>query len=294
MYLPACRRRIGGTPERTLQWQVLVMIPVTVALLAIVACTAVGRVEGPPVPRVRADSLRRADFRRERLAAYRDSFEVVTRDPGSDRDRLVGWRRASMAAHPGGFLYGEEEGTEAGKTKALDVVLDSALEVRAARSAGRFFGKTEASNIAYENGRARGAAEARLPPEVPVGGGERLRVPVDTILPAGAFDALALLGLVPLLDWQPEAAYLLPVFDAAESSITYQVLRIGAPEWIDVPAGRYHVYPAELTTTGRPVRLWVTTAVPHRIVRIDVEADRTRMMLAASSPPLFQPAEKGR
>ena len=263
------------------------MTPVSAAILAIVACSALGSAPPAAGPVATApDSLRRAEFRPERVIAYRDSFQVVTRDPGSAYDRPIGWRRASMVARPGGFLYGEEEGTAAGKTKALDVVLDSALEVRAARSAGRFYGRTEASNVAYEGGRARGAADARLPREATVGGGERFRVPVDTLLPAGAFDALALAALLPLLDWERDAAYLLPVFDAAESSITYQVLRIGAPEWIDVPAGRFRAYPGELTTTGRPVRFWVTTAAPHRIVRIDIEGDGTRMMLAGSSPPL--------
>ena len=269
------------------------MPSVAAAILAIVTCAALPHPTGPGPVATGPDSLRRAEFRADRVIAFRDSFEVVARDPGSAYDRPVGWRRASMTARPGGFLYGEEEGTAAGKTKALDVVLDSALEVRAARSAGRFYGRTEASNVAYERGRARGAAEARLPVESTVGGGERFRVPVDTLLPTGAFDALALPALLPLLDWQPDAAYLLPVFDAAESSITYQVLRIGAPEWIDVPAGRFRVYPGELTTTGRPVRFWVTAAAPHRIVRIDVGNDGTRMVLAAPSPPLAPSITEG-
>ena len=89
--------------------QVLEMTPIPAAILAIIAST-VALAPHIPAPahgrRPAADSLRPADFRLERLTAYRDSFEVLAYDPVSDRDRPSGWRRASMTLRPDGFLYG--------------------------------------------------------------------------------------------------------------------------------------------------------------------------------------------
>jgi hypothetical protein len=234
----------------------------------------------------RADSLLPAIFRAERVVQYRDSFHLYEYDPVAGYARLVGWHRTAMVRHAGGFRYVEEEGNGHVWTKALEVLLDSALEVRSSRSAGRFFGRTVASNVTYAGRRARGAADASLPEA------GRLRMPVDTLLPPDAFDALALHALLPLLDWKAGTAYLLPVFDAAESSITYQVLRIGEAERIETPAGAFDALPAELTTTGRPLRLWVTRTSPHRLVRVDSDDGRLRMVLVAGSPPILPRAAR--
>ena len=261
----------------------LVTLPIAAVLIAALSLLAPG---GPALPqhaveRTGADSLLPAVFRAERVFVYRDSFHLYEYDPAAGYARLVGWRRATMAKRAGGYRYAEEEGTGQVWTKALEVLLDSALEIRASRSAGRFYGRTHASNVTYAGRRARGAADARLPEA------GRMRMPVDTLLPPDAFDALAQLALVPLLDWDSGAAYLLPVFDAAESSITYQVLRIGAPVKVEVPAGTFEAYPAELTTTGRPLRLWVTRRTPHRLLRVDADDGRSRMVLVSGSPPLL-------
>lgn len=143
----------------------------------------------------------------------------------------------------------------------VTVDFDDALRIRRVESAGSLAGKAIGSSVAYQGQHGRGIArplEARTP--VPVR--------VDTVLPANAFDGLALYPMLLSRSWIVGRVDTLWLFDTDEMSITRQTARAVARETLALPTGRVTAIRVELTTTQLPVTLWLTDQTPHRLLKI--------------------------
>lgn len=203
------------------------------------------------------------------MATYSDSFVTVIRGvPG-------GWHRYAVEPTSAGWRFSEAFAVGDQMSRSLEVSLDSSLRVRTSAAQGQMLGQPVGARLTYDGQRVRGRAFVRR-------GANKAEVSVDTTLPPEAFDGLALMGLLPTLDWHPGALYRLVLFDAEEGSVTEQLLRISGPEQLEVPAGTFDALRGELTTTQAPVRIWVTRSKPHRVLKIGGETDDVMTMLVSS------------
>jgi hypothetical protein len=66
------------------------------------------------------------------------------------------------------------------------------------------------------------------------------------------------------------ASFSATVFDASEGSLKPYTIRVDGMETITVPAGSFEVFKVVVTGGPFPTAMYVTQAVPRRIVRIEI------------------------
>ena len=201
-----------------------------------------------------------AHFSPTAVSAYADSFVTLIRGVPQ------GWHRYSLEKTSDDLRFTDAFALGANLRRTVVVTLTPRLTVTTVRSTGREFGQAVAVQLDYVGQRARGWAVMR-------GESQPRRVAIDTVLPEGGFDGNALMAFLPLLDWRVGATYRLTLFDTDEGSITTQMLRIASRDTVTVPAGTFEAYRADLSTTQAPVRLWYTTAEPHRLIKMGDPTD---------------------
>jgi hypothetical protein len=206
----------------------------------------------------------------DQVTIYRDSFAILIQ--GKER----GWQRYEMRRAGNGFEYSESAAITGVFERTAVVSLDSDLQVQHVRSSGQMQGRAMGSDIRYANGRGTGYALGQGP-----SGSQRVQV--DTAVAPPAFDGQALMGLITTLAWLPGGVYTLRLYDSEENSITDQELRIEGSERLAVPAGTFDVFRGDLSTTQAPDRIWVTQAVPHRIIKVAGATEDFVTVLVAQS-----------
>jgi len=213
-------------------------------------------------------------FNAAAVVPFRDSFAIVF------QGQAQGWQVYAMEKSDSGFRYIERFSAGAAKNWSSEVVLDSQLRAIREHSDGVLLGHSIGGDVRYVTGRATG-----LLTQYTDSGPHRVRI--DTVLPTNAVDGNALMGLMLTLDWHLGASYALTIFDSDQASISTQMLRVTAEELITVPAGKRDVFRADLTAaedTESAVRIWVTAAKPHRIVKIASAGDDLVTVLIAPRP----------
>lgn len=141
------------------------------------------------------------------------------------------------------------------------VEFDRSLQVRRAQSTGAIGDRPIMSSVVYEGRRARGSAR-------PLQGRSTAPIRIDTVLPAQAFDGLAVYPVLLSRRWEVGTVDTLLLFDTDELSVTRQTARAIAREAVSLPAGPIAALKVELSTTQLPVTLWVTAKPPHRLLKI--------------------------
>jgi len=193
-----------------------------------------------------------------RLAAHRDSFVVRVQgnplgtsvyDVAKDGD---GWTITEATSIANGMI---QQGTT--------LRTDASLAPRALEQRGKVQGRDTKADVAVASGRAKGAAVAPGP--------QGLKdVAIDLELPAGTLDDNARSNALPLLRWAPGAKHVVSVFSAGKGTATPLTLAVTGTEQVTVPAGAFEAYRVEQTGGEQPVTFFVTTAAPHRVVKIVV------------------------
>jgi hypothetical protein len=160
-----------------------------------------------------------------------------------------------------GYRYSEHLSLRPLMTREVVVDFDAAFRITCSNSQTTFGDQRFSSALKFRDGRARGYV-------FPLEGVPGKQVPVDTALPPGTIDGLALFPIILNGPWRIGLSDTVIVFDSDEVNITRQVLRVVAVEEVSVPAGRFRALRGELSTTQLPVTLWVTEARPHRLLKI--------------------------
>jgi hypothetical protein len=93
-------------------------------------------------------------------------------------------------------------------------------------------------------------------------------VTIDTLVPANAVDDNASMALTPAMPWGPRATFTLPVFGSGDGELRTVTMAVTATEQVTVPAGAFEAYRVEVTGGKQAATMWITTAAPHRVVRI--------------------------
>ena len=209
------------------------------------------------------------------VTPFRDSFAIIVQ--GQSR----GWEVHALERTATGFLYIERMSLGSADHGSAEVLLDSQLKPTRAQDSTVVSGKSFGSDVRYSGQHAIGVAWLYTD------SGPR-KIPIDTVLPTGAFDGRAFMGLVLTLDWHPGARYALTMFETDQGIVTQRLTVIGE-EHITIPSGSRNVFRADLsdltdpTTTQAPVSIWVTVTRPHRIVKVGgVTGDFSTVLVAAS------------
>ena len=135
------------------------------------------------------------------------------------------------------------------------------LAPQSVKGAGKVQGQDVTVALTYASGRVKGMAVTPTP------AGPKT-VNVDTTLVPGVLDNNMLSALIPGLRWAPNAKFSVGAFDAASGSVKQLVMTVAATESVSVPAGTFPVYRVELTGQEQPLTFFITTAEPHRVVKM--------------------------
>ncbi len=192
-----------------------------------------------------------------KLAPRRDSLLVVA------QDRPVGRQVYALEAAAGGFVYTERTDIVQAISQSTRLELDSAGRPRRLEQRSLVRGQETAVDLAYNAGRVRGTAR------VPGPDGPRT-IQVDTTLGAAVLDDNALQPLLPALDWAPNVRWTFEVYSGGENRVKPVSLTVVSIERVPVGAGEVEAYRAILEGGASRVTFYVTTAPPHRLVRVSL------------------------
>ncbi|MES2178329.1 MAG: insulinase family protein [Gemmatimonadota bacterium] len=194
-----------------------------------------------------------------KLAARTDSFVVLA------QGNPFGFQTTTLSKTPTGYSYRTVMQLAGGMlSQATETSFGNDLAPSASTVKGKVQGQDVAITIAYAGGRAKGTAST------PSQQGPKT-VTIDTTLAPGVLDENMIPALVPGLRWAPNAKFTATVFDGSTGKSRQASITVAGTESVTVPAGTFPVYRVEMT--GEPAQtIFVTTAAPHRVVKISMPA----------------------
>jgi hypothetical protein len=189
------------------------------------------------------------------LVARSDSFAVVV------QGNVLGFHRMVIERTETGFRVVDDVQIGPVMTQRTEIELAADGTLRSTRQSGQVRGHDIRIDITYADGRARGSST------IPTVAGAHT-ITIDTTVAAGIIDDNLITALLPAFPWTPAAQFTVPVFLSGKGEIQAVTLAVKATESITVPAGTFDVYRVELAGGHAPVAMYVTTAPPHRLVKV--------------------------
>ena len=190
-----------------------------------------------------------------KLVATRDSYAVMV------QGNPMGWQRSELIRVGDGFTWKEETQIGTFVQQSTEVAMGNDGMVRSVRQQGKMQGKDTHISVTYTNGHVVGDALVAAQPEFKT-------LAIDTTVAAGTLDDNSIQALLPALQWSPTATWTMPVFAAGQNALITMNLAVKGTETVQVPAGSFEVYRAEMTGGPATVNFFVTTAAPHRLVKV--------------------------
>ena len=96
-----------------------------------------------------------------------------------------------------------------------------------------------------------------------------ISVIADTALPAGTIDDNAILFYLPALPWADGARFSVPVYFGQQDLIRTVTLGVLGRATVALRAGPVEVWEVEVGGSLAPARYYISTARPHRLVRME-------------------------
>lgn len=190
-------------------------------------------------------------------AAGADSFAIRL------QGREVGHQLATFIQDGPGWRYTETTVMTGQLEQTTTVELGGDGTMRAVVQRGTGRGQPMATDLAYEGGRVRGRSSN------PAQDGTVKAFEIDSAVGA-VVDDNALQALVPALPLAEGASWSVTIFSAGQNRLVPMTLAVAAREAVEVPAGRFDTWRVEASGGQAPLAFSVTTAVPHRLVRIQM------------------------
>ena len=103
---------------------------------------------------------------------------------------------------------------------------------------------------------------------------------IDTTVAAGSIDDNLLTALLPAMDWSTSASFTVPMFLSGKGYVQSVTLTVRGTETMTVPAGTFEVYRVDLSGGQAPIAMYVTTALPRRLVKIAPQGTPIEFVLA--------------
>ena len=201
-----------------------------------------------------------------RLVAGTDSFTVLV------QGRPLGFQTNTLARTATGFTYRTNVSIGPIIQQSVEVAFANDLTPVSVKGSGKMQGQDLGVDVTYANRRAKGTGVA------PSATGMKT-VNVDTTLAAGVLDDNMISALVPGLRWVPDAKYSVSVFDASTGTFKQLSLQAMAAESVTVPAGTFPTLRVEMTGLEQPMTMYVTSASPHRIVKMTLAGQPVEFVL---------------
>lgn len=239
----------------------------TAPLLALLLCGS----------RLPAQAVRPAALDSSRLAAASDSFAVLA------GGATIGGQRLTLERVEAGWRY--TESTEiTGRMKQRTTVLFTAdLTPLSVSQTGSAMGDSMGVSIEYAGGRATGTARTPSPE------GRMEGRALDVEVPAGVVDDNLLQPLLTALPWSDSAAWRIDLFSGGRGQVSATVLEVTGVETVAVPAGAFETYRVEIRREDTPAAFWITTAAPHRVVKVASLVAPIEFVLVETEPDRGSP-----
>jgi len=189
------------------------------------------------------------------LTARSDSFVVMV------QGNPLGFQRTVIERTETGFRVIDDVQIGPIMNQHTEVELGPDGAIRSTRQTGQVRGQNANIEIAYGDGRAKGTAT------IPSAAGP-VTTTIDTTIAAGSIDDNLLTALLPAMDWSTSASFTVPMFLSGKGYVQSVTLTVRGTETMTVPAGTFEVYRVDLSGGQAPIAMYVTTALPRRLVKI--------------------------
>jgi zinc protease len=216
--------------------------------------------EGKPI--TAADLAPKAaalDLDMSAIVPRRDSFTILL------NGTPLGWQRGIVEQIPDGYRYTEDLRLASFVEQTTLLEFDRAGRMLSVKQTGKQQGQPATIDVRYAGGRAKGTASTPDPATRQV-----KSVTIDTALAEGTIDDNAVQALVPALRWAPGAKWTVNVLSAGQGEIKPWTLNVTGTEPVKLGAQTIEAYRAELNGGPAPVILWVSTAAPHRLLKLGI------------------------
>ncbi|MEO8200607.1 MAG: insulinase family protein [Gemmatimonadota bacterium] len=226
--------------------------------LTAIAPVRILSLEGAPIePASLAVKASALDLDLSQVVPTRDSFVVMV------QGNPLGFQRTEIRKVEGGFEFKEETQIASFMQQSTTVRLTENATVTSVEQAGKSQGRDTRINITYADGRVKGDAVVPGRPEF-------THLVIDTTVVAGTLDDNSVQAILPALRWTRDAAWTMLVFSAGQNATQTMTMSVKGVETVQVPAGSFEVYRAEMTGGPAVINFMVTTALPHRLVKVSL------------------------
>lgn len=194
-----------------------------------------------------------------RLSVFSDSFAVFA------AGTTIGGKRVTLTKSRDSVVYTETVSLGPAGSQHLTALLDTGtLAPRSVDAVGMAGGQARETHLVYQGTHVQGTVI------VPMAGGHPMTVRIDTTLSPGTVDENTLEVVIPALPLGVGQRFALAGFAAdqkREETLTVAVQDSGT---VTVPAGTFQTYKVLVSGGKAPLTMYVTTAMPHRLISVDV------------------------
>ena len=197
------------------------------------------------------------DLALDRIVARSDSFTILV------QGNPFGFQSSRLERVDGGWKYSETTRLATFIQQNTEVRFTDKIVMQSVNQTGRVQGQDTRIDVTYAGGRAKGSA-------VTPGQGGVKTVAVDADVPASAIDDNLITAILPALKWTGGATFTIPVFQSGKGSLTALAIAVTGEEPVEVPAGKFDAWKADMTGGEQPLTLWVEKAAPHRLLKMAI------------------------
>ncbi len=198
------------------------------------------------------------------MASRTDSLAILA------QGQTIGLQVTRLQRSGDSLIYTERTQLGQALNQLTTLTFDTIGRMRHLDQTGVVRGQNTRISLAYGGGRVIGEVQV-------IGASGPERFAVDTALAPGVLDDNAVQAMLPLLPWAPNTRWSFPVFVSGEHTVRTLTLTAADITQVTTPGGTYECYRADLEGGQQRVSFFVTTAAPHRIVRVEL----------ANSPVVF-------
>ena len=199
------------------------------------------------------------------LVPRRDSFAII------GQGVELGWLRGVLERSDSGFRYVEDTRIANFVNQTTTLELDPKAAMRSVKQSGVVQGFQASIDLTYTGNRARGKAS------VPTQQGIN-NITIDTTIAPGTLDDNAIQALLPAIRWKPDGKWTFAVLSAGQGEIRTVTLSVTGTETVNLGGQAVECYRAEAVGLLTPVNFLVTTAAPHRLMKILVSGTPIEMV----------------